>query len=234
MNKLIFANWKISLNYTQTISLVKEMVEMDCSNLIVFPSLLFASEVAQMLQNSNVSLGAQDCASKDTDALTGGIGVGQLNDINCKYCLIGHSERRIFLNESPKILHDKLALLLKYDIIPVLCIGEDHISKKSGVTEEVVMTQLDEISFGIQWDKVIVAYEPVWAIGTGVMPSPEEISEVADLIRSKVKPLKILYGGSVNSANIQELFMIKNIDGFLIGSASTKLEEISKILKICN
>jgi triosephosphate isomerase len=136
--------------------------------------------------------------------------------------------------ETAQEIHDKLVLLLEYGITPILCVGEDHISRKAGVTREVVLMQLEEIGFGIDWSKIIVAYEPVWAVGTGMIPTNSEISEVIEVIDSNVSPFKILYGGSVNKANISELNMIENLDGFLIGSASTKLDEIKDMLKITN
>jgi triosephosphate isomerase len=236
MVDVIIANWKMSLGRKESRDLAQDLLGLQIreGGLIICPSVLFTCDVGEVIADSVISLGSQDCANKQVDAYTGGVGVKHLRDIGCRYCIVGHSERRMLAYETAQEIHDKLVLLLEYGITPILCVGEDHISRKAGVTREVVLMQLEEIGFGIDWSKIIVAYEPVWAVGTGMIPTNSEISEVIEVIDSNVSPFKILYGGSVNKANISELNMIENLDGFLIGSASTKLDEIKDMLKITN
>lgn len=231
MNKLIVANWKMGMGLAESVELAKSISHLNFeSELVLAPSFPYLIAVREAIAAGSIKLGAQDCASRNVSAFTGGVSAAQLKEIGCSYVIIGHSERRIFANETAQVVHDKIKHVLDKGLIPVLCIGEDIISHKSNETKEVISMQLDEIGFNIDWSRVIVAYEPIWAIGTGEIPTTAEIAEVAGLIIEKVKPMKVLYGGSVSKANAGELSQIKQIDGFLVGSASTKLEELEGIL----
>lgn len=232
MNRLIVANWKMSLGFQQTVNLCTELIKLDVgqTELVICPSMPYLIEVAETLQSASISLGAQDCAHKNIPAFTGGISAAQLQEIGCKYAIVGHSERRINAHETGKDIQDKILNLMGQSITPILCIGEDSISHNARKTEQVISMQLDEINHQIDWSRVVIAYEPVWAIGSGEIPTNGEIEQVATQIRAKVNPYKILYGGSVSSSNIKELSEIDSIDGFLIGSASLKIDEMRLIL----
>jgi triosephosphate isomerase len=234
MPHLIVANWKMGLTKVASTELAAEIATWTIGeeSLVICPSVLFTDTIAQVVAGSCVQVGAQDCANKQLDAFTGGVGAKQLAEIGCKYCIIGHSERRLFAHETPQEIHDKLELLLEYNITPILCVGEDHISRKAGSTREVIAMQLEELDFGLNWNKVIVTYEPIWAIGTGIVPNNHEIEEVIEVILSQISAQRVLYGGSVNGSNISELSTMKKLDGFLVGSASTKPEELKTMLNI--
>lgn len=231
MDKLIVANWKMGLGLKESAELAKSISQLGFEgDLVLCPGFPYLIAVGDIISASKVKLGAQDCASRNVAAFTGGVSSAQLKELGCSYVIIGHSERRIFAHETAQEVHDKIKHVLDQGLTPVLCIGEDIISHKAEETKEVISMQLAEIGFGIDWSKVIVAYEPIWAIGTGEIPTNSEIAEVAELIIKKVKPMKVLYGGSVSKANASELSQIKQIDGFLVGSASTKIEELKGIV----
>ncbi len=230
MKKLIVANWKVFLGRSDSLSLAKQLVKIKTSaNVVVCPSFPYIYDVNKIIAD-NFHIGAQDCASKDTQSFTGAINVQQLKELECKYCIVGHSERRMYAHETASEIHDKIALLIEKKITPIFCIGEDKISHMSNKTEEVIAMHLDEVGFKIDWKKVVIAYEPIWSIGTGITPKNSEIKAIADLVKNKVSPKAVLYGGSVSSSNIHELNKIKSVDGFLIGSASTRSDEMSEIL----
>ncbi len=231
MNKLIVANWKMGLKLKETLSLAKSISLLNFSDdLVLCPSFPYLMAVKDIISLSKINLGGQDCANRTVAAFTGGVSVRQLKELGCAYVIIGHSERRMFVHETAQDVHDKIMHAIDAGVTPILCMGEDIISHKAQETKEVILMQLDEIGFNIDWSKVIVAYEPIWAIGTGEIPTVSEIAEVADLIIQKVKPMRVLYGGSVSKANMRELSAITQIGCFLIGSASTKLEELKGIL----
>jgi triosephosphate isomerase len=198
-------------------------------NLVVFPSFPYIKEIAQLSVGSYL-WGGQDCANKNIAAFTGSVSAAQLKELGCSYCIVGHSERRMYCRETATEIRAKIENLLDVNITPILCVGEDQISHKSGKTKNILFNAIDDIGPHIDWSKIIIAYEPIWAIGTGQIPTNEEISFVADFLKKKTSPLAVLYGGSVNSENINNLREIKNIDGFLVGSSSTKFSEMNKML----
>ncbi|MDF3047401.1 MAG: tpiA [Candidatus Midichloriaceae bacterium] len=232
MKKLIIANWKMALGINESAKLAQEIAKLAFdSELVICPSYPYLSLVKEAIYNSKVKLGAQDCANRNLPAFTGGVSASQLKELGCEYAIVGHSERRIYAHETAQEIHDKIKSLLEIGITPILCLGEDIISYKAKETKEVISMQLDEIGFEIDWSKVLVAYEPIWAIGTGKVPTNEEIKSVAKIISDKVNPMGIIYGGSVNAENIAQLSAISHVKGFLIGSASTKLQELMDILR---
>ena len=231
-NKLIVANWKMGLDHKQTLKLIEDLTKIQFKNvdLVLCPSSLYLIEALKLVNNSVIKIGAQNCAYKNVNAFTGEISAKQLSEIGCEFSIIGHSERRIYLHENGKEIYDKIMLLTKQAITPIICVGEDNISHNAHKTKQIISMQLEEVDYETDWSKIIIAYEPIWAIGSGVIPEISEIADISNHIKSKVNPLKILYGGSVNAKNIKDLMSISCIDGFLIGSASMRVDELTEIL----
>ena len=208
----------------------------------VCPPFVYISEVAGQLAGSAIAWGAQNVSDQVAGAFTGEISSGMLKDLGCTYALVGHSERRSIYRESDEEVAKKFAAARKAGLIPVLCVGELLEEREQGITEQVVGRQLDAV---IKLEGIaaiadaVVAYEPVWAIGTGKTASPEQAQEVHAFIRGKIASLdknvgekvQILYGGSVKGSNAKELFSQRDIDGGLIGGASLLVDDF---LTICS
>ncbi len=209
----------------------------------VFPSSLFIAQVVQALAGKSIAVGGQDCAAQvEQGALTGEIATSQLVDAGCELVLVGHSERRLILGESDQLVAQKFAAVQLAGLIPVLCVGETLEQREAGETLQVVGRQLAEVIkvSGIKAiAKAVVAYEPVWAIGTGLTASPEQAQEVHRAIRTQLavedaevaRATRILYGGSVKAANAADLFGMPDIDGGLIGGASLNANEFGAICR---
>ena len=234
---LIAGNWKMNGSLESIQALIKGLKEgiNDISNadMAVCPPSIYLSAVNDLIADARIALGAQNICDQETGAFTGETAPSMLKEFNCQYALVGHSERRSLYAESDELVASRFAMARQSGLIPVLCIGESLEERESGITENVVSRQLDAVinSQGIEaiGDSVI-AYEPVWAIGTGKTASPEQAQEVHAFIRNKLSALdasvaekvQILYGGSMNAANAKELLSQPDIDGGLIGGASLK------------
>lgn len=185
-----------------------------------------------------LKLGAQDCGFEDEGQFTGDVSAKQLKEVNCEYIIIGHSERRKYQFETDEIVNKKVALAVKNEITPILCIGESSDIRKNGQHFEFIKNQIKNSLPFIGYKKLLIAYEPIWAIGTGVTATPKEIAEMADFIHNFLKTetsifienFYLLYGGSVNSSNSAEILEIKGVDGLLVGKASLNFDEFGKIL----
>tara|TARA_B100000287_G_C20650972_1_gene786896 strand:- start:694 stop:1563 length:870 start_codon:yes stop_codon:yes gene_type:complete len=209
-------------------------------NVVFCPPFLFLDKLINYLGDlSHISLGAQDCSSKENSALTGEISAQMISDF-CDYIIIGHSERRMFFGENDSLILEKIKICLKYDLRVVLCCGENLNDREKGLHLDVIEKQLSNTLFKLDnalLDKVIIAYEPVWAIGTGKSAQKEEINEVHDFIRSLVdrhksdNNISILYGGSCNQDNIWSIVSCNNVDGALVGSASLNDNNFLKMIK---
>lgn len=209
----------------------------------VFPPDLFIDRVINGLEGTAISVGAQDAAVESVQgALTGEVSPYQLVDAGCKLVLVGHSERRLILGEQDETLNRKFAAAQAAGLMPVLCIGETLEQREAGQTLEVVKAQLDAVinAFGIDaFAKAVIAYEPVWAIGTGLTASPQQAQDVHAAIRAQLaqknsevaQGVRLLYGGSVKAANAVELFSMPDIDGGLIGGASLNADEFGAICR---
>lgn len=243
---LVAGNWKMNGSMASARKLVTGLVEghNDIQNveLAVFPPFVYLAEIERLLTNTPISWGAQNLSEQQAGAYTGEIAAGMLKDFNCKYVLVGHSERRTLYGESDALVANKFAAAKRSGIIPILCLGETLEERERGTTEAVVARQLDAVlkQEGIQAiNNAIIAYEPVWAIGTGKTASPQQAQEVHSFIRSKIAEhdgmigdsVCILYGGSVKSANAVELFAMPDIDGGLVGGASLDANEFLQIAK---
>ena len=240
--KLIVANWKMNFFHKQANDFCKKIIlkkRQIKNDFIICPplSLIFLLSI----KFKEIKFGAQDCFSGDKFApRTGDVSPGMLKDINCNYTLIGHSERRQFHHEDEVLIRLKILSALKSKLNPILCIGENISEKKAGITKKVLKYQLQKVLSPTKKDfkKIIIAYEPVWAIGTGKTPSIEEISktifyikEIIFKISSIYKNTKVLYGGSVDINN-SELFLNNvNIDGLLVGGASLNFNSFFSMLK---
>lgn len=244
--KLIVGNWKMVGLLARNKSLLegvlagmRELRGVDCAVCVPFP---YLSQAQSMLLGSNVSWGAQNMSQHAEGAFTGEVSAAMLADFACKYVILGHSERRSLYHESDTDVAAKFDAALKAGLQPILCVGETLAERESGVTEAIVARQLDAIlnSVGVKaLAKAVVAYEPVWAIGTGKTASPEQAQAVHAFIRQRVAKLDgqvaeglcILYGGSMKPANAVELLSMPDIDGGLIGGASLVAEDFVAICR---
>lgn len=214
------------------------MTEIDIA---VCPPALYISQAISELEGSTVKVGAQNIAEEASQgAFTGEISIAMLKDMQCDYVILGHSERRAIYGETDEQIANKVAVALEAGITPIFCVGETLEERESGTMESVVATQLDAVisKVGVEeFEKIVIAYEPVWAIGTGVTASPEQAQEVHAFIRDKLARLNravaekviIQYGGSVKPNNAAELFAQADIDGGLIGGASLNADDFAAI-----
>lgn len=210
------------------------------AELIVFPPSIFLMKVGGMLNGSDISLGAQNVCDQAAGAFTGEISASMLKDCGCRYAIVGHSERRALYLESDQLVAGRFAMAVESGLTPILCIGESLQEREKGSTEAVVARQLDAVieSQGISAiANSVIAYEPVWAIGTGKVATPEQAQAVHRFIRNKLAALdsvvaqkvQILYGGSMNSKNAKDLLSQPDIDGGLIGGAALKASDFLAI-----
>ena len=245
-NIYIVANWKMNgdnIFNRDLLSLIeRNSIVSDSSHMIVCPPMPYLHQVNNQ-KSSYMMLGAQDISQYDNGAYTGETSGTMLADLNIAYVIIGHSERRELYNEDNSVIKDKFSKAIENNIKPILCIGETIEHRNSGQTFDYIHTQIDVIISNNKLDNLkdlIIAYEPIWAIGTGQTATPEIAEEVHAYIRNILlntdsnlaANTPILYGGSVNSENAEKLFRMENINGALIGGASLKADEFSKIYNI--
>jgi triosephosphate isomerase len=246
--RIVAGNWKMNKVFSEAETLITEIadaldnVEMENAEVILCPPALYLEMAMDVAFESNFTVGAQNVYPEDSGAYTGEISPLMLKELNVDYCIVGHSERRKYFGESHEFLLRKVDALLKHDISPIFCCGELLPEREAGEHFSIVKKQLEESLFHLESDafsKVVIAYEPVWAIGTGVNASNEQAQEMHAYIRKLVKgkygpetagDLSILYGGSCNAKNAAELFAQPDVDGGLIGGASLKAEEFIRIV----
>jgi triosephosphate isomerase len=247
--KLIMGNWKMNGCLNEIDNLLRLLVD-HCPELntntqcVVFPPAIYLQHVQQCLINSPIVWGAQNVYPRDAGAFTGELSGPMLKDYACEFVLVGHSERRHVLHESEKFVAEKFHHVKDHDMIPVLCVGETQEERERGLTEEIISQQLLPLTDkGTQiFYNCVIAYEPVWAIGTGLTASPEQAQEVHEFIRALVagfdkeaaKNLPIVYGGSVNEKNARSIFAMPDIDGGLVGGASLNAQQFVEIVKCIN
>ncbi len=232
--RIVAGNWKMNTNVQEGNQLAKEIIAEKWNEeveLILIPPFTHLSKLSEILKSTSIKLGAQNLSQHDSGAYTGEVSGAMLQSIGLNYVLVGHSERREYFKEGNAELSEKLNQALKNDLIPVFCFGEELNDRKSNKQEEVVSHQLQALwSLGIaDLEKVVLAYEPVWAIGTGETASAAQAQEMHAFIRKEVadhanseiaENISILYGGSVKPNNAEELFAQNDIDGGLIGGAA--------------
>ena len=246
---LIAGNWKMNKTPSETKAFMTELRAMLpkgrwCDIALCVPAVCIPAAVRAM-RETRVGIGAENCNANASGAYTGEIACNMLVDAGCKYVIIGHSERRA-MGETDADVNAKTLTALENGLIPIVCCGESLEQRESGITEEWITMQIKLALAGIGEDKirkVVIAYEPIWAIGTGVTATPEQAEEVCQLIRTVVRKLfgskntratTILYGGSMNEKNAYELLAQPDIDGGLIGGASLVPEKFVKIIEDAN
>ena len=233
--KLIAGNWKMNGSTAANAALVQQLLagvgQAACDIAVCVPA-PYLAEVGALVKGSAIAVGAQDVSAHDAGAYTGEVSAGMLRDLAVRYAIVGHSERRQYHGEADAVVASKAQKALAAGITPIVCVGETLQEREAGLTEEVVKRQLAAVihTNGHCISEIVVAYEPVWAIGTGKTASPEQAQEVHALIRARVAAadatvaagLQILYGGSMKPNNAAELMAQPDIDGGLIGGAALK------------
>ena len=235
----LFANWKMYLGLEDSIELAKKYLDLDLDNIkmAVFPSALSLTTVKEGLQGSEVSIGAQNIYWVERGGYTGEVSAFMYKDVGAEFALIGHSERRHQFKETNEDVRQKMEATIKADLAPVLCVGETKVERDTEMTDKVVQEQILSALEGLQFDgSLIIAYEPVWAIGTGDNCSAVSAEHLAEKIKLWVKDAGletepvVLYGGSVRPENVAEYLKQPNISGVLVGGASTKFDEWQGII----
>lgn len=247
---LIAGNWKMFKSREEARDMVRDLIPRVARNdrveVVVCPPFTSLPAVAEMIQGSPLQLGAQDVHWEEQGAFTGEISAPMLLDCGCRYVIIGHSERRQYFQESDAMIHQKLKKVLNTPLLPILCVGESLQEREAGRLREVVFRQLEQ---GLEAFPeaallgLVIAYEPVWAIGTGKTATPEIAQQAHGLIRGWLQQrysdklgaaVRILYGGSVKPENITDLMAQQDIDGALVGGASLEAENFAKIVNYGN
>lgn len=251
--KIVAGNWKMNMDYTTGVSLFSEVVNMVKDEVrgdqlvVVCPPAIHLHSLSQLAaQHAKVGVGAQNAHQAESGAYTGEISASMIKSSGAEYVILGHSERRQYFGETDTLLATKTNVALKNELTPIFCIGETLQEREAESHFTVISTQLNEGVFHLsaeEFSKIVLAYEPVWAIGTGVTASPEQAQEIHAFIRKEVAnkygqevadATTILYGGSCNPKNAPELFAQSDIDGGLIGGASLKSRDFVDIVKVFN
>jgi triosephosphate isomerase len=241
---LVAGNWKMHGSRAENASLVRSLLDQAradaTTEVMLCPPFVYLHEVGRLLKDSDVALGAQSLCAEAMGAFTGEVSGAMLKDVGCSYVLVGHSERRQIYGEGDALVARKFVAAQSQGLVPVLCVGETLEEREGECTAQVVARQLDAVLAvsGVgAFRSAVIAYEPVWAIGTGRNASPDQAQDVHAMIRGKMAALdatigasvRILYGGSVKASNARELFAMPDIDGGLVGGASLKAEEFAQI-----
>lgn len=242
MGKLIAGNWKMNGAKAANVSLVEAvlagMPASPCAVAMCVPA-PYLAQVGGLLQGKSIALGAQDVSAFESGAYTGEVSAAMLRDLGVRYAIVGHSERRQYHGETDAVVADKARQALSLGITPIVCVGETLAQRESGATEEVVRRQLAAVIHvnGHCISEIVLAYEPVWAIGTGKTASPQQAQQVHAVLRAQLKAataqsgrVHILYGGSMNAGNAAQLLAEPDIDGGLIGGASLKPADFLAII----
>jgi triosephosphate isomerase len=247
--KIVAGNWKMNKTMSESTTLVNELiealngVELVNTEVIVAPTFVNLQACQLLAEKSPISIAAQNMHQKISGAYTGEISAPMLSDIGVKHVILGHSERREYFGESDALLAEKVKTALDSKLVPIFCFGEVLEERKSGKHFEVVSEQITKALFDLDkesWKDIILAYEPVWAIGTGETASPEQAQEIHAHVRKLIADkydadmadeVSILYGGSVKPANAKEIFSQTDVDGGLIGGAALKADDFTAIVK---
>jgi len=247
--KIIIANWKMNLTPEKVIETSKSLVKGETlwrgseREVVLCPSFESITVAKNALENSGIKLGAQDCFWEDKGAYTGEVSPMVLKSLGCEYVIIGHSERRRELRESDKDVNRKTAAAWRVGLTPIICVGETFEERQAGKKDFVIMNQVTSALEDLAWPSdgnLIIAYEPVWVIGSGQAVEPAEAEHVSMVIRQvlldnfsaeNAKKVKVIYGGSVNVDNVAEFTSISSLDGFLVGNASLVAENFIELIK---
>jgi triosephosphate isomerase len=239
----IAANWKMNKVISETREFIEqflpEVKEVSDVDIVLAPPFTSLAHAAEMMKHTNIMLAAQDMFYEEKGAYTGEISPSMLTDVSCKFVIIGHSERRQYFNETDEIVNRKIKAAQKAGLGIIFCIGESLAEREEGKTFDIIEREMSKGLDGTDIEDIVVAYEPIWAIGTGRTATPEQAQEVHAFIREKLRmkcgnksdDIRIIYGGSVTPENIDSLMACADIDGALVGGASLKAESFVRIVK---
>jgi len=245
---LYVANWKMEMSFKEGLGFCRDnycgfiaLSEIEDKRVVLCPSFTEISEVCGIFKNSAIKVGAQDCSDNKVGSYTGQVMAESLREIGCAYCIVGHSERRIHCFESNYLVGQKVLQLLQSGVIPIVCVGETMAEYNAGFVKDVVKEQLIDVFKvieGFSAYSLCIAYEPVWSVGTGIVPESGYIEQIFDFILELSKKydkkgqIELLYGGSVDESNAGSIKSISNIRGFLIGGASLDFKKFEKIVQL--
>ncbi|MDE1463264.1 triose-phosphate isomerase [Spartinivicinus poritis] len=240
---IVIANWKMNGSLAANANLIsqlkQQLVGRRVATVVICPPAPYLTQVEQLIESSNIQLGAQNASEYSAGAYTGEVSLKMLQEFGVQYVIIGHSERRVIFKETDQQVAEKCKSVVASGLIPVICIGESLEERQQGNAQAVIKKQLQALSLGDLSGPFIIAYEPIWAIGTGETATPEQAQEMHEFIRTQLRELiaeqadsiKVLYGGSVKSDNAGQLFAMPDIDGGLVGGASLQAEEFFAICR---
>lgn len=240
---LVAANWKMNGSRASIDALLTGLITGIAgthSEVVVCPPFVFLAHARKIIQNGAILLGAQNINASSSGAFTGEVSAAMVKEFGCRYVIVGHSERRTLYGESDAVVAEKFKACLAADVMPILCVGETLQERDGNMTEEVIAAQLKAVMHSVGIDgfrQALIAYEPIWAIGTGVSATAAQAEEVHRFIRTQLsaadsgiaEQIRILYGGSVKADNAAELFRQENVDGALVGGASLDAREFTNI-----
>lgn len=231
-NKLLVGNMKMNLNKEEINSYLEKINKIHSKDVVICPSNIYIPYFV----NNDYGVGVQNVFYEDKGAYTGEISPSQVKSMGVNYVILGHSERRFYFKENEELLNKKIKKSLENDLKVIYCIGENKTELEEGYTKEILKRELNILKEYPCEENLIIAYEPIWSIGTGIIPNNETIYEIIKFIKDHLKEthpnIKVLYGGSVDDKNIQELNKIENVDGFLVGGASTKIDVFLKLIEV--
>lgn len=244
---IVAGNWKMNTSFNEAIDLANQIKDLESefdnnTEVIIAAPFLYTKTLIDTLKNTQIKIGTQNSANNESGAYTGEISAKMIKSINADYVIIGHSERRAYYNETDEILNEKLDLVLENNLIPIFCVGENLQEREANKHFEIIKQQIINGSFSLNsnnFSKIVIAYEPVWAIGTGETASPEQAQEIHKYIRTLIADkygqevannTSILYGGSVKPNNSKEIFSQPDVDGGLIGGAALNANDFKDIV----
>lgn len=243
---IVIGNWKMKLGIPESKELASAIkkINLTKAEVVICPSFVSLTEVAKIVKHADIALGAQDCFWESQGSFTGEVSATYLKEAGCDFVILGHSERRKYLNETDEMVHRKVGMALSAGLVPVVCVGETFEQRHDGSKDYTLIQQTTKALEGVQIgpdQRVIIAYEPVWVIGTGQAIEPEEAALSQQVIRQVLFDLftpsvvknnfSVIYGGSVDATNTSQLISLEKNDGFLIGAASQSAEEFEAIIK---
>ncbi|MFC1709830.1 triose-phosphate isomerase [Candidatus Omnitrophota bacterium] len=251
MRKIIIAgNWKMNKTISEAIELTnglkRNLYNITDVGIVLCPTFTCLDQISELVSETNIDLGAQNMHWEEKGAFTGEISPIMLKDLGCKYVILGHSERRQYFSETNEVVNTKVRAALKNGLTPIVCVGEKLEERKANKTFQLIRDHVENSLKGLskeEFQKIVIAYEPVWAIGTGLTATPQQAQEVHSFIRKLLTEMSdnntadnitIQYGGSVKPDNIEELIKEKDIDGALVGGASLKIDSFTEIVKKSN
>jgi triosephosphate isomerase (TIM) len=230
--KSIVANWKMNFSSSEVtdylIDFLKEQPPFDQVDLVIAPPFPYLALLKKLINDYPVALSAQDVHWENKGAYTGEVSASMLKDLGCSHAIVGHSERRHYFAETDERVYQKATASINQGLIPIVCIGEDRTTYLEGRAEKFILDQIQSLK---KLSPLWIAYEPIWAIGTGEFPKKEYLMSIVDLLKMELPDCCILYGGSVNSQNLSEIYSVDGLQGYLVGGLSLKPKEFCAFLR---